>query len=67
MISPNIKQTKLGGGFNYVLCSSLLEEDSQFDEHILQIGGKKPPTTLGPQKPMEKWRFWTRKKKGYNP
>ena len=28
----------LGGGFKYVLFSSLLGEDSHFDEHIFQMG-----------------------------
>ena len=28
----------LGGGFNHVWYSSLLGEDSQFDEHIFQLG-----------------------------
>ena len=30
--------TKLGGGFKYFLCSSLLGEDSHVDEHIFQMG-----------------------------
>ena len=33
---------KLGGGFKYFLCSSLLREDSQFDEYF--SNGLKPPT-----------------------
>ena len=35
----------LGGGFKYFLFSPLLfAEDFQFDDHIFQMGGKKPPT-----------------------
>ena len=29
---------RLGGGFKYFLFSSLLGEDSNFDEHIFQMG-----------------------------
>ena len=37
---PNSKLAykKLGGGFKYFLCSPLLGEDFQFDEHIFQMG-----------------------------
>ena len=37
-------QRSLGGGFNYLLFSSLPGEMIQFDKHIFQMGGKKPPT-----------------------
>ena len=30
--------TNLGGGYEYVLFSSLFGEDFQFDEHIFQMG-----------------------------
>ena len=30
--------TQLGGGFKYFLFPSLPREDSQFDEHIFQMG-----------------------------
>ena len=33
--SPGI----LGGGFNFLLFSSLLGQNSNFDEHIFQMGG----------------------------
>ena len=29
----------LGGGFKYFLFSSLFGEDSQFDDHIFEMGG----------------------------
>ena len=32
------KKLILGGGFKYFLCSTLFGEDSQFDEHIFQMG-----------------------------
>ena len=31
-------RTNLGGGYEYVLFSSLFGEDFQFDEHIFQMG-----------------------------
>ena len=34
----NLELTRLGGGFKYFLCSPLFGEDSQFDEHIFQMG-----------------------------
>ena len=42
-LSPQEKQ-KLGGGFKYFLFSSLLGEDSHFDEHIFSDGLVQPPT-----------------------
>ena len=38
--------TMLGGGFKHVLFSPLFGEDSQFDEHIFEMGGEKPPTRM---------------------
>ena len=34
----NLPEYSLGGGFKYFLFSSLLGEDSQFDDHIFQMG-----------------------------
>ena len=36
----------LGGGFKHFLCLPLLGEMIQFDVHIFQMGGEKPPTRL---------------------
>ena len=36
--SPLIFEPSLGGGFKYVLFSRLFGEDSNFDEHIFQMG-----------------------------
>ena len=49
----------LGGGFKYFVFSPLLGEMIQIDKIIFFKWVAQPPTTLGPQKPMEKWRFWT--------
>ena len=38
-LSNKIKTSNLGGGFKYLLYSSLLAEMIQFDEHIFQMGG----------------------------
>ena len=49
-ILPKFPNNLLGVGFKYVLFSSLSGEDKQthFDgPHIFQMGGKKPPTSLG--------------------
>ena len=39
-IDPNFRRDiQVGGGFKYFLFSSLVGEDSHFDEHIFQAGG----------------------------
>ena len=40
-----IEENGLGGGFKCFLLSPLLGEMIQFDEHILQLGWLKPPTS----------------------
>ena len=35
---------RVAGGFKYVLFLPLPGEMIQFDEHIFQMGGEKPPT-----------------------
>ena len=40
----NSYQIYQGGGFKYVLCSPLLGEMIQVDEHIFQMGLVQPPT-----------------------
>ncbi len=37
-------ESELGGGFQYFWFSPLFGKDFQFDEHIFQMGWKKPPT-----------------------
>ena len=37
----------LAGALKYVLCSSLFGEMIQFDEHMFEMGGEKPPTSQG--------------------
>jgi len=45
LVLANGQQFKLGGGFKYVLFSSLFGEDFQFDEYFSN-GLKPPPSKL---------------------
>ena len=49
----------LGGGVKYFLFSTLLGEDSHFDDHIFLVGvGEKPPTRIRSCDCLYYWAVW---------